>query len=500
MLRTKLSLSRFLSRSVAACCTLAVAGPALAAPPQVPGAMEPDYAASGFVVPAGYAELPSPGTGQVVQANAPYGPAPQQAVSQVGLFSPAHHGAVCDAGCGTMGCDGGCSSGGLLGGCFSGAGCECSSCSGLSDWRHACLFCGGDGCGVCQSIGRGYLAGMLAGLAPYTEAGLGAQRWYDFSAEALFLSLDNDITSFDVTSLGAGVPPNVVLRTIDAYNDDLEAGVRLSGSMIFGAGGNLEVTYMGVNNLGGSGSVSSLTPDYFSFISDFGTNPPGGFDDTDNSLFQGVRSDTRFHTGEFNYRRRWVGPYSRFQGSWLAGIRIVDLDDQFAYRTVGLNNDTVAADDLRFFESRFKASNSMTGFQLGGDLWWHLYPGISLGAELKGAVLGNTARLDALVESNSIGPAGVNFPLGLNGAVKDSETSFMTELSLTALYRFSYSWSFRSSYYLIDLTDVALGAPALSSSQLSGIGTGGPTIDLQPLSARNDVQLTGMSFGLEYTW
>lgn len=512
MLRTKLSLSRILP-GLAACCALAVSDSAVAAPPSDPRSVEPDYAASGFVVPAGYtAPVPSPmagpGTGPyggVMQAGAPYGPTPMYSVAQTGFFGSGCASGSCDS---LEGCN--CGSGGLLGGyagdCGPGGcgmghgglfGSDCGEC-GMSSWRHLCLFCQGSGCGVCQSIGRGHIAGLLVGLAPYTEAGIGAQRWYDVSAEALFLSMDTNAASRNITSDGIAGP--IVLRTSDAFNDDLEAGLRLSAAMIFGAGGNLELTYMGVNDFGGAAGVSRDTPTLYSFMSNFGTAPPGGFDDTDESLFQGLRSESRFHSGELNYRRRWVGPYSRFQGSWLAGLRYVDLDDSLVYRTVGLNNDTIAADDLRFFEGRFKTSNSMTGFQIGGDLWWNIYPGINIGTGLKGAALGNVSKLHARVESNSIGPAGVNFPLGFEASDKNSNTAWLTEFDVTAIYRLSYSWSLRSSYYLIDIRDVALSADALNNSSLTALGGGGAAAAIPPINSKYDATLQGFTFGAEYLW
>lgn len=492
MFRTKLSLSQILTRGLAACWTLVASSTTFAAPPHSPGATQPDYAASGFVVPAGYNALPSTYPPGVVQAGAPYGVPPMQPVQHIGFHQP-HGMAYAGPACGcepSLGCDGSCGMGGG-GGCFSGrAGCDCEECSGLSDCRFFCPFCGADGCEVCQSLGGGHLLGMLAALAPYTEAGLGPQRWYDFSAEALFLALDTNAASIPVTSLGPGPAPLIVLESGQAFSDKLDAGIRLSGAMIFGAGGNLEVTYMGVNGLGGSAGVSNANPILYSFISEFGTDPLGGYDDTDRSFSQSILSESRFHTGEINYRRRWVGPYSRFQGSWLGGIRIVDLDDHLTYSTIGEVDNTGGFDELRFFNGKMKVGNSMTGFQLGGDLWWNLYPGISIGTELKGALLGNASKLHAKVTANSLPD--------FEGRARDSETAFMTEFSVTALYRFSYSWSFRSSYYLIDLEDVGLAGNALAGLVDDGVGGFSPS--LEGFSAKGDAQLEGMSFGLEYIW
>ncbi|XZE55254.1 Lpg1974 family pore-forming outer membrane protein [Planctomycetaceae bacterium SH139] len=519
MLRTKLSLSRILT-GLAACCALGVTSSALAGPPQVPGSVEPDYEASGFVVPAGYAEpAKNNRTGGVMHANAPYGQMPVHPVQQTGMFSGhmgGHMGGPmagcdtgrCDAAGGCMSCGsgdwqcaGGCNFGGLFGAM------HCDDHSGMSKLRHVCLFCQSDGCGVCQSLGRANMLGLLAALGPYTEAGLGAQRWYDISAEVLFLRLDTNARGFDVTSRGQGPNTNIVLRSNDAMDDSMQAGARLSASMIFGVGGNLEVTYMGTGEFGDSRTVfgtpdvnGNPTPDLFSFISNFGQNPNLGFDDTDQSLSQSISTTNRFHSGEVNYRRRWVGPYSRFQGSWLAGIRYIDYDDQFSYRTVGLINNGNPADGQRFLNSQFRASNSMTGFQVGGDLWWNMYPGLNLGVGVKGAVMGNTSRLEANVAANSLGPGNINFPFAVADRVRNSETAWLTELNATLLYRFSYSWTLRSSFHVIDITDVALGSPALQTTNFTGLGTNNAAAALAPLTNGGDLTLTGFTVGLEYLW
>ncbi|WP_164103842.1 BBP7 family outer membrane beta-barrel protein [Candidatus Laterigemmans baculatus] len=525
MLRTKLSLSRILP-NVAACCAMMVSTAVVAAPPSNSGAGEPDYEASGFIVPAGYAGLNPAAAGQPIPPGAPYGatpmyeagPAyPNPSYSGPAPVAPAGYAASvpcdgsCGGGCGGGGCPLGLGRGGLLGrlgSCLDCGGCgmtvmgPCHGCAGgrLSGLRHLCLFCQGSGCGVCQSFGRGHLLGALAALAPYTEAGLGAQRWYDISAEVLLLSLDTDRGSRPVTSLGPAGP--IVLSTGDVLNDDLEAGMRLSAAFICGAGGNVEVTYMGLNEFGDTASVSDPGGNLFSYISEFGTEPVGGFDDTDRSLFQGLGLESRFHSGEVNYRRRWVGPYSRFQGSWLAGIRYVDFDEDLLYRTEGLNNDTVEADDLRFFQGNFKTRNAMTGFQLGGDLWWNVYPGINVGMGLKGAALGNRSTLETNLESNSIGPGGVAFPLGYTSRDADSGTAWLTEFNATAIYRFAYSWSFRTSYYVVNVDNVALGTTALDSPELILAVGNNPMTTPESIPVNNNDEFTvqGVSFGVEYLW
>jgi len=530
-----------------------------AQPPRVAHA-DIDYAASGYVTPAGMVppEMnPGMHPGMVMPVNYDQGgyvPAPgpvpasgsAMPYQQMGYGGYDQYGAcdqygscdACDGGCDGMGCGGKCGclsccvlgEGGLIGrlgsrgnGC-GGCGAQgCPSCGGLTNLRHFCIFCQGDGCSACQMFGRGYLLGCLSALAPYQDAGRGAQRWYDLSAEALFLSPDFDgIGSTVLTTRGIDGTP--VLRTSDAFDDDLEAGMRLSAALIFGAGGNIEGTYMGGQEW--NGSATALSPaetipnptfdpvapsgpnsfplqilsgaDLYSFISEFGTNPNGGFDDTDRSISQSISMQTKFDSGELNYRRRTVGPYSRFQGSWLFGLRYLRVDNRLGLDIVGLNNDGTDASltdgTLRFFNATDDISNDLFGAQIGGDVWWNVIAGVNLGVELKGAWLKNEARRNASISANSIAGGG---PGTVTNSYRNDEGTFALELSAQAVYRLTHSWSFRSAYYLISIDDIAnagFEADAIRSSVASG-SAGSET----PLNF-DTFTVDGFSFGAEYIW
>ncbi|MEZ6086883.1 MAG: BBP7 family outer membrane beta-barrel protein [Pirellulaceae bacterium] len=443
----------------------------------------------------------------VAQAMYQQGPAmPPGYVTPVGFCSPS--GCDCQGGCDGYGCCGGCSNGpgGLIG----------QLCQGgeLNGLQNLCMFCRGSGCSVCQSPSNaGQLCGWLACLAPYQEAGLCAQRWYDIQAEAMFLSMDSDFTNQAVTSLGQGtinpvtnqVDANVILSTDDVAFDELAAGWRITGSMLFGAGGNIEAIYFGSQHFSEAASVTAtLTPggastfNLFSAFSNFGTDPTGGFDDTDLSSRQSLIYKSNIHSGEANYRRRWVGPYCRFQGSWLVGFRYFDLDEKLIFDARGALNDTAAATDPRFFNSLTETRNGLVGAQLGGDLWWNVMPGFNLGVGWKGAIFGNRADQNTVIRANSIDLIpGLN---QVNEFASDSTTAYLSELQARLAYRMSYAWTFTAAYWLIGVDGVALGAGNFNTGQADQL-INNPTV---PRTARinidDSILLNGFSVGVEYIW
>lgn len=471
-----------------------------------------DFQAGGVVMPAGGA-MP-------MMQGAPY----SGSVAPVGFLS-GFNPSPCDAGCGGCescdmsysdscgcgDCGSGCGDSCGMGGCGCGSGgngllsrlgsgsmigsCGCPSCGGLSNLRNICFFCRGDGCSACQSFGQGQILGgvgaLLNAMRPYSAAGLGAQRWYDISAEALWLGHTSGGPNSVLTTSGISGTP--VLTLGQAGSSDLEAGTRLSAAFIFGVGGNVEGTYMGGQEWGGSATATSATPTLYSFVSDFGVTPPGGFDDTDRSISQSVVTSSTFHSGELNYRRRTVGAYNRFQGSWLVGLRYLRYDDSLLYSTLGENDNAVNATLPRFFSMDDQLQNSMLGAQAGFDLWWNVTPGVNFGFGLKGGWLKNQIARRTTMTANSIllGAPGITTASG-----SDQDGVLMTEMQLKLVYRLSHSWSFRTAYYAIAVDDVGFGTT--DGSQIQNFVQGNPVTS--PAVTFDSLVVQGGSFGVEYLW
>jgi hypothetical protein len=385
--------------------------------------------------------------------------------------------------CGLRGCGNGCGTGGFGSGCGLFGGCGMLGGCGLA----GCNECGGCGLLNCGSLGS-----CLKCLGPYTAAGLCAVRHYDFSAEVLWMGRNRGFSSQDVTSLGRlDQGGSIVMSTDDLSVGDLEAGMRLAYSHIVGPASEVEVIYFGLNEWDDTVSVSSSDPNLFSAWSDFGVNPPGGYDDTDRSLRQSLNYQSEIHSGEVNYRARSVHPCCRFQGSWLAGMRLFNLDETLHYTTEGEFDDGTGQ-FLRYSDTRVRTRNMLVGPQAGFDLWWNIFPGIHAGMEYKFALCGNSNSQDTRFEGNSV-------PTVFED-VGGGRTAYLNEFSITGLYRISYNWTLKASYIALAVDNVALAPSNLNFSGPSGFG--GPPVGNRDvfLSNSDRVTFSGISLGTEYIW
>ncbi|WP_167546915.1 BBP7 family outer membrane beta-barrel protein [Stieleria maiorica] len=451
-----------------------------------------DLAASGFVTPAGVPPIGTPG--MMGMSGSPVMPVGYNAYG-------------CDSG----NCDAlpmqACMDRMVCGTCGGGGGCSCNSFLGgggvlgkLRNGGSACLFCRGAGCTACKELPFGYAGSCLASavslLRPYEEAGICNQRWYDVSLEALFL--DRQIKSAGssvITQRGSGPSGTPVLSLSDDGLDELEAGVRASVAFIWGVGGNVELTYMGGNEWKEGASAqadvigTNLEGNLYSFLSDFGTIPgAGGFDDTDRSTTQSIEARSRFHSAEFNYRRRTMFPYCRFQSSWLVGLRFMRYDDGLRYATQGQTQTTIGPTTItqnRFFNADADTENRLFGPQAGFDFWWNVVPGISVGLGAKGAWVQNDVDRAVQISANSLATQ--------NAFDGDQRGTILADLELKGIYRLSHSLTLRGSYYVLAVDDIAFGSMDFQVN--------GATQSIVPGNlAYDSLTLQGFTVGAEYMW
>ena len=359
----------------------------------------------------------------------------------------------------------------------------------------------GDQCnGPCDRFGRspfsllsamrGRLAGCRGSLLPYGEGGIATQRWFDVSAEAIFLTRTSDVSNFNTTSLGAG-SNNFVLSTGDVPLNDLRAGLGVQANIQVGPGSNLELVYFGLNKWESSASATSSVPNLFSFLSNFGTLPANGFDDSDRSFVHTLSYSSTLNNGEINLRRRWSEPAGFFQGSFLMGVRYLDMDEQARFTARGENNNADANNGPRFLNYTTNTQNSLVGFQVGADLWYNIIPGVKLGVEGKTGLYNNRAHQNTQISANSL-------PNTVMEEVLSNQVASVTQISPQVSYRLNHSWAFRSSYQFIYVDNVALATNNFNSVPPTDFGQNANRV--ATINDNAAITLQGFSIGGEYTW
>ncbi|AMV32899.1 hypothetical protein VN12_12295 [Pirellula sp. SH-Sr6A] len=368
--------------------------------------------------------------------------------------------------------------------------------------------CGHHGCGLfgrgyggerCDVYGRsltgfrhnmrGWLASKRGILRPYGEGGIATQRWFDISADGVFLARTKGSSNFAFTSDGINGPRVLTADMVDM--DSLQAGLGVQANIQTGAGSNLEVLYFGLNDWDESAQVTSNSPQFFSFISDFGQLPPNGFDDSDRSRVQRIDYKSELHNGEINFRRRWSEPEGFWQGSFLGGVRYMDIDENGVFSASGENDNGIDRNGPRFFEYSVNTRNALVGFQLGGDLWYNLMPGVKVGGELKSGIFNNSTNQDTTILGNSISGEFREF-------ARDDDDAYITQFSTQLWYRLNYSLAFKTSYQLIYIDGVSLATENFNSDPpllFNASSTRVPTINHDA-----EVVYQGFTVGAEYTW
>jgi hypothetical protein len=345
---------------------------------------------------------------------------------------------------------------------------------------------------------------VLNMLLPYAEGGICAPRWYDIHFETTYLTRDEVSRNVVFSSEGnAGLAdPVVALSTEDLEFDD-EIGFRVSAAIQLGPGFSIEGGWQGLNNFVAAASVYDENDDLYSAMSDFGTNPPpqttgsgtvrGGFPQTDSAEYHSIEYSTSFDAADLFFRRRWVGPNCRFQGSWLMGVRWFQLEESFRHQTFvdyEIANNPEPNDVVGSMDYNVGTMNSMVGYQLGGDLWVAVIPGLKVGAEAKAGVFVNRADQETKIYANDAdGP----ILFALEHVSKES-AAMVTQADIMVTWRINPNFTFRGGYQFLYADGVAL-APENFNASAPFVGDRFPTIN-----DNGHVFFHGTTWGLEYLW
>ncbi|MBC8354091.1 MAG: BBP7 family outer membrane beta-barrel protein [Planctomycetes bacterium] len=364
-----------------------------------------------------------------------------------------------------------------------------------------CTSCGGHGCPACSGRSAAGLGERLVNrLLPYGEGGQCAPRWYDITLDAMYLTREQASRTIDFAS--DGVLGNILLST-DDLNFKEELGFRLTGAKQIFAGATLEFTYFGLFNW--AASATNRTPtfqdDIFSIYSDFGAiNTPFGFDETDRSRQQSLSYSSTIDNFELNVRKRFTAPNCRLQYSWLAGVRYMYLLEDFEYFTLGGDSDliTPGLQSRGLSDTDVRARNSLTGFQIGGDGWLNLTPGVNIGADIKAGVYGNYAnQATNILATTTVPAAGTTFTENDNR----NDISLIADANLYFMWRLGPHWSVKAGYNFLFLDGVAL-APENFNGVAPNIFTGGvPTASrVSTVNDNGNIFYHGGFGSIEWMW
>jgi hypothetical protein len=408
-------------------------------------------------------------------------------------------------------------SGAMGGEVMSDGSCSCSDCQASMSDCGGCGDCdacgyepnvlfGGSGGGWFHGDGRGYHVGagigsLLAFLLPYGEGGCCAPHWFDLHAEAVFLKRDNSDEPFwEFSRLGPQGP--AVITSDDLAFDTYEPSMRITGTYQTGPGSNLEFTYFGLNDYSESQSAISEEDqlyavfDNFSLDDEGNPDPESEIEQLHQAEFQKVKLDSDFDSLELNFRRRWTSSSCLVQGSWLVGVRYIDLSDTLQFDSLALRDtEPPAGEDDSGGAARYllKTRNFMTGGQLGGDVWVCLLPGLRLGFDGKAGIFGNNAKVDTTFTGfDPFDPSGEGFIGFIDPERLDNDkVTFMGEAALLLTYQVNARLALRGGYQVVYFDGVAT---ALSNFN--------PTVTDREPFMDDGASLTydGFNAGFEWMW
>ncbi len=351
-----------------------------------------------------------------------------------------------------------------------------------------CSSCGPMDVGPCDASGACPLVG-----GPYGD-GTCAPHWFDVYAEYMYMKRE-EISRF-VPFASDDISGPIVLSTDDLQFDE-ESGFRVTGTYQVAANAHLEASYFGTFFWSSAAEAPSASNNLYSVLSNFGTQPPGGFLQTDQAALQSIDYQSELNSVELNWRHHWMSSNYWFHGSWLAGARYVRLEEEFRYMTVVNAHDdplTPPVDpnergpaDMNY---RVATTNDLVGFQLGSDIFMCMLPGLVVGAELKAGVYGNMADQDTAITATNLNPP-------VAEALADQDVAFVGEAGVMAIYQLFPWLSLRGGYQLLYLDGIALAPENFNTVAPFPPFSSNRTVFLND---NGDAFYHGFTAGLECLW
>lgn len=291
-----------------------------------------------------------------------------------------------------------------------------------------------------------------------------------------YLALDRAGTRYaEYARLGANSTTAALSR--DSISEvDMASGARLTVGALMPEVGMISATYYGFYHWNDSATASSLNNDLFSPFSGFGVAPVAG---VDNNSQAAIAYSCDLQNAEINLYGLAPTPCGPLEASCSCGVRYLQLEEQFRYRTQSPLPEVVT-DDV-------STRNQLLGGQIGGMLDYWLCPVWWIECEAKTGLYHNFARLRNVFTRE-------NLPLTNDQTVTNGRTSFIGELMLASHFRLTDHLVIRGGYQMIWVCGVAVAEENFSVDlSRQSIGT--------PLMNRNgSLVFHGPHAGLTWEW
>jgi hypothetical protein len=296
-----------------------------------------------------------------------------------------------------------------------------------------------------------------------------------------------------IATVGTGLTPDNILLISGDLNAPYRAGPRLLLGHTFGESPlQLDFTYYWVDSWNDSTAVYDLTANgmgglgnMFSPFSNFGVPQPLFGYDYNN--FVSIRELSELQNGELNLRYTLPMPNPSLTAKFVIGVRYLSLNERFEYQSQAWGSPLLPAASLGLTT---RTTNDLVGPQIGGDFYWFAFPQFWINFEFKGALCGNHALQDT---NGFVNVDGTVTPLG-DSRTRDG-TSYVGDLSLTALWQMTPRMSMRIGYQVMWVESVALAAWNAAGQSAEILELGPPQIDTS-----HGAVYHGPRIDLEWTW
>ena len=241
----------------------------------------------------------------------------------------------------------------------------------------------------------------------------------------------------DVTFASLGAQP--VLSTHD-LEFEFQGGLRALVGHQFGERFAIEGSYFGLMEWDEPAAVRSAAPLLNSPFTD-----NNGLLGIDGNTFISIRTESSLDNIEINIRQWLYTPPSMMRASALYGVRYMNINENFAYRSeTPAPAAALSAVDVR-------TENHLIGFQFGGSMEFYIEPRGWITFEGKAAVCNNAG------EQSSSGAVGVG-GAAVDNFAESNRTGFIGDIALTLMYAFTPNTVGRIGYQAMWVEGLALGS------------------------------------------